>query len=39
MHKNNPGYIWMLKNCYGCPTAHELLEKSMELLLEGKISR
>ena len=39
MDENNLGFIWMLKNCYGCPTAHELLEKSIELLLEGKISR
>lgn len=39
MNENNSEFIWMLKNCYGCPTAHELMEKSMELLLEGKISK
>ncbi|MDD5599449.1 MAG: CapA family protein [Victivallaceae bacterium] len=39
MDENNPGFIWRLKNCYGCPTAHELWEKAMELLLNGKISR
>ncbi|KKR03213.1 MAG: Capsule synthesis protein, CapA [Candidatus Uhrbacteria bacterium GW2011_GWF2_39_13] len=39
MAEKNPTFIWMLKNCYGCPTAHELLEKAMELLLEEKISR
>jgi poly-gamma-glutamate synthesis protein (capsule biosynthesis protein) len=39
MDENNSTFIWMLKNCHGCPTAHELLEKTMDLLLKGKISR
>lgn len=37
--ESNPVFIWMLKNIYGCPTHQELMEKAMELLLEGKISR
>ncbi len=39
MDTSDDVFVWRLKNLYGCPTHHELMVKSMELLLEGKIAR
>ena len=39
MDESEPWFIYCLKNHFGCPCGREALEKAMDLILEGKLSR